>query len=109
MVFARFVVSSLNGVWLKLWGSFDLARASFSGLHACSLELSLDSCVLWADDLVPVRLRITGLGSISGAAPGQKPPPACSIIGILDRKNDGFCKIRGLKSQWRLAEASDEL
>ena len=56
MVFARFVVSSLNGVWLKLGASFDFARASLSGLHACSLELSLDSCVLWADDLVPVYI-----------------------------------------------------
>ena len=65
--------------------------------------------MLRADDLVPVRLRITGLDSISGAAPGQGSMPACYIIGILDRKNNGFCKIRGLKSQWGLAEALDEL
>ena len=109
MVFARFVVSSLNGVWLQLEASFDLARASFSGLHACSLELSLDSCVFWADDLVPVRLRPAGLEAISGAAPGLTSPPACSIISIFDGENNGFCSIRGLKSQGGLAEALDEL
>ena len=98
MVFARFAVSSLNGVWLMLRMSFDLARAGFSSSH-------LDSCLLWADDLLPVRLRIGTRDSISGAAPG----PACSIIGMFDGKNTGFCKIRGNKSQWRLAEASDEL
>ena len=70
------------------------------------MELSLDSCVLGADDLVLVRLRITGFDSIFGAAPG---PPACSIIGTFDRTSNGFCKIRGLKSQWGLAEALGEL
>ena len=44
--------------------------------------------------------------AISGAAPDLAAPPACSIIGIFDRKNNGFCKIRGLKSQWALAGAS---
>ena len=28
VVFARFAVSSLNGGWLKLWTSFDLARSN---------------------------------------------------------------------------------
>ena len=65
--------------------------------------------MLWAEELVLDSLRIGTRGSISGAAPGQPAPPACSIIGIFDGKNNGFCKIRGLKSQWRLAEASDEL
>ncbi len=64
--------------------------------------------MLWAEELVPVRLRIGTRDSISGAAPGQPAPPACSIIGIFDIKNNGFCKIRGLKSQWDLADALDE-
>ena len=69
----------------------------------------MDSFVLWADDLLPVRLRIGDLDCISGAAPGLGSPPACSIIVIFDRKNNGFCKIRGLKSQWGLTEALDQL
>ena len=65
--------------------------------------------MLWADDFLPARLLIAGLAAISGAAPGPGSPPACSIIVIFDRKNNGFCKIRGLKSQWGLADAADEL
>ena len=89
--------------------SFGLARSTFSSLHGCWLELSDDSCELQAEERVLVRLRPAGLEAISGAAPGLTSPPACSIIGIFDRKNNGFCKIRGLKSPWGLSEALDEL
>ena len=64
--------------------------------------LSLDSCVLWADDLVLVRLRLVGLEAISRAAPGLTFPPACSIIGIFDGKTTAFARfvVSSLNGFW---------
>ena len=69
------------------------------------LELCKVSGELGSRRLVLWRLLADGLESISGAKFVLPAPPECSKICIFDRKNNGFCKIRGLKSPWGLAGA----